>query len=144
MRWKCFIPIVLLSMLIMGSSCDSNSSKKADAELNLIFTLGTENLKSDTIDLGVINKGEMVSGVFGIQSLEEDPVIVTQIISSCGCTGVEMDSKEPILQNTTRRINYSFDSKGKHGKQYQSIDILNKTANSDRRTLRIIILADVR
>lgn len=67
--------------------------------------------------LGSINSGEVIVGSFAIMNTLDKPVVIFDLRGTCGCLSFEYD-KTPINKDSSKRINYRYDSKGKRGKQY--------------------------
>lgn len=92
----------------------------------------------DTIHLGRVYDGEVLKSSFKVVNLEPRPVVIVNVITGCGCTTVEYDTK-PIAQNEERLIEFTFDSSGRVGWQFKSIDVIT----ADRTVARIFFEAQV-
>ena len=75
---------------------------------------------------GQIVQGEKIQNVFRFTNSGNEPLILTNVKGSCGCT-VPRWPKEPIAPGETAEILVQFNSKGKKGKQSKRVTI---TANT--------------
>ncbi|MDL1913506.1 MAG: DUF1573 domain-containing protein [Bergeyella sp.] len=72
-------------------------------------------LSRSTHDFGKIQKGKTVEHVYEIKNMGKNPLIISTIKPSCGCT-VPKYTKEPIPPGKTGKISLSFDSSNFEGK----------------------------
>lgn len=134
MRKNSIVFIALLSLAFV--SCKDNASAKIDAanletakERDAKISLGTAIIEFDTkdYDFGTVNEGEVVEGVFKITNKGKTDLIITDASASCGCTVPEWP-KNPIKPGDSGELKFSFDSKGRTGKQSKSITLQTNTA----------------
>ena len=79
--------------------------------------------KELTYDFGAIAEANgLASHVFTIQNTGDEPLVITRITASCGCTRPEW-SKAPIAPGKTAEVKISFDPKGRPGPFYKTISI---------------------
>lgn len=92
-------------------------------------------------DFGEINQGDKVSHTFKFRNAGTAPVIITKVLTTCGCTASEY-TKEPVLPGKTGIIKATFDSKGKHGIQNKVLSVLSNASNNDEHlTLRVNVIS---
>ena len=65
--------------------------------------------KSDTIDYGTIEKGSDGVRVFEFTNTGDEPLIVSKVSSSCGCT-IPKKPKDPIMPGKTGEIEVKYDT----------------------------------
>ena len=65
--------------------------------------------KSETIDYGTIEKGSNGVRVFEFINTGDEPLIISKVSSSCGCT-IPKKPKEPILPGKTGVIEVKYDT----------------------------------
>jgi hypothetical protein len=65
--------------------------------------------KSDTIDYGTIDKGSDGVRVFEFTNTGDEPLIISKVSSSCGCT-IPKKPKDPILPGQTGEIEVKYDT----------------------------------
>lgn len=83
----------------------------AFAVLSMSFTLTPSALtwKSETIDLGKIPHNKPVKVKFEFTNSSDAPVIISDVTTSCGCTGAEYP-KEPIAPNKKSEISVTYNA----------------------------------
>ena len=94
---------------------------------------------SDTIRFGHLGSGEIALSRFRIENRTEKPVVVTSYRTSCGCTSLEFD-KQPVPPGGTLPVEITFDSRGEHGWQLKSVELLIAGAPT---TFRLLVEADI-
>jgi len=77
----------------------------------------------DTIKMGTLDQGDIYNGEFTVRNIGEKPLVILSIITGCGCTTTSYDTK-PIPPGEDRTISFSFDSKGRMGLQFKTIDLV--------------------
>lgn len=65
--------------------------------------------KTETIDYGTIEKGSDGVRVFEFTNTGNEPLIISKVTSSCGCT-IPKKPKEPILPGKTGEIEVKYDT----------------------------------
>ena len=90
-------------------------------------------------DFGDITQGDVVKHVFKFKNTGTEPLILSNVITSCGCTATEWP-REPIAPGGTGEINATFNSKGKMGKQNKVITVVSNNAEG---SARVSIIANV-
>lgn len=142
MRKYSILGIVLLSMAFV--SCKENASSKIEStnletakERDAKISLGSAIIEFDTkdYDFGTVNEGAVVEGMFKVANKGKTDLIITDASASCGCTVPEWP-KEAIKPGDSAEIKFSFNSKGRTGKQSKTITLQTNTANVTE-TLRI-------
>jgi hypothetical protein len=70
---------------------------------------------SDTmIELGKITEGEKRTAVYSIKNTGTNPLLISNIVTSCGCTAPTYP-KQPMLPGDSAAIELVFNSAGKEG-----------------------------
>lgn len=142
MRKNSIVIVALLSLAFV--SCKDNASAKIDAanletakERDAKISIGTAIIEFDTkdYDFGTVNEGEVVEGIFKISNKGKTDLIITNASASCGCTVPDWP-KDPIKPGDSGELKFSFDSKGRTGKQSKTITLQTNTADVTE-TLRI-------
>jgi hypothetical protein len=136
------VGILLLSLAFV--SCKDNATSKIDSsnletakERDAKISLGSAIIEFDTkdYDFGTVNEGDVVDGTFKIANKGKTDLIITDAKASCGCTVPEWP-KDAIKPGDSAEIKFSFNSKGRTGKQSKTITLQTNTANVTE-TLRI-------
>lgn len=115
-------------VLIDRIAADSDSIQGA----NLEFV-------EDFFDFGTIAQGEIVSHTFRFRNSGSLPLIVRDVIPSCGCTKSRVE-KSTLKPGEESKIEVIFDSSGWRGLQYKSITL---RTNSPIREKSVTIKANV-
>ncbi len=157
-----FLMSALVSLFLMSCQGDKSGAKdEARAELEntgagAVATSGSavETPAADAVpvgptttiefadtkhDYGVIEQGEKVSHIFTFKNTGNEPLVLSNVKPSCGCTTPKW-TKEPIAPGGEGEIMVEFDSKGKSGKQTKTVTI---TANTDPATTILTITGDI-
>jgi hypothetical protein len=76
------------------------------------FSLNAQEFKfkSETIDYGKIDKGSDGERIFIFTNIGDQPIIIKNIKSSCGCT-VPEKSEKPVMPGENGEIKVSYDTK---------------------------------
>lgn len=93
----------------------------------------------DTLNLGRIYQGEVVDGSFKVWNSSDKPVVITDVVTGCGCTTAQWDAKPIAAKTGEQTLKFKFDSQGRSGYQLKAIDVVA----SDYRVARILIEAEV-
>lgn len=82
-----------------------------------------------TFDFGIISEADgLASHIFKIKNTGSDPLVITRITASCGCTQPEW-SKAPIEPGKSGDIKISYNPKGRPGPFHKSIAIHSNAKN---------------
>jgi Protein of unknown function (DUF1573) len=89
--------------------------------------------KSQEIDLGKIPQGKPVTVQFEFSNKAKEPVIISNVTTSCGCTVADY-SKKPIMKNekSTIKVTYNAANAGAFSK-----DITVILANEETQVLHL-------
>jgi hypothetical protein len=83
-------------------------------------------------DFGDIKEGDKVEHQFEFTNIGEAPLIISKIITTCGCTAPTWP-KDPIKPGEKGIIKVVFNSEGKVGRQNKIITILSNASNVKER-----------
>ena len=65
--------------------------------------------ENETIDYGSIEKGSNGDRIFTFKNIGTEPIIITNIVSSCGCT-IPKKPEKPIMPGEKGEIKVSYDT----------------------------------
>ncbi|GHA57296.1 DUF1573 domain-containing protein [Pontibacter akesuensis] len=105
--------------------------------LFLIFVRFTANaqgelqFEKEVHDFGTIAEGTQVSYVFRVKNIGNEPVIISGVQPSCGCTTPTW-TKEPILPGKIGTIKAEYNSAGRPGAFNKSINVVSNAATQNR------------
>lgn len=94
-------------------SSEQNADSTRFAELTYV---------EDFFDAGTIHSGELVKHSFRFKNTGNAPLVVKDIIPSCGCTKVDVP-KKVLKPGEEALIEVIFDSNGWFGSQYKSVTL---------------------
>ena len=86
-------------------------------------------------DFGDVVQGEKIEHVFEFRNEGRTPLILSNVLSTCGCT-VPQWPKEPVPYDSTGIVKVIFDSSSKIGRQNKVVTIRSNSKEGDFR-LRI-------
>ena len=129
--------IIILSILL---GCNSLSKKESSyfnsvpANLNKAEIIKTNDsidfpimkFEKTVINLDTIHKGEIAKIEYNFKNTGTAPLLIEEIIPSCGCTKPNY-SISPILPGEQSRITLEFDSKNKEGFQDLNLVVVTNT-----------------
>lgn len=115
----------LLLMFLIGVSGFSQSKQSSILEAKGIGILQFE---SELIDYGSIKQNENGERFFVFTNIGEEPVTISKVKSSCGCT-VATQPRKPILPGETAKIGIKYDTK-RLGRFSKSIRVSSNAENN--------------
>lgn len=90
-------------------------------------------------EFGDIFQGDRVTHTFTYENTGNEPLIISNVRTTCGCTATNWD-REPLAPGDTASITVNFNSAGKMNMQNKVVTIMSNAVNS---TERIKITANV-
>ena len=119
-----FITVISTNVLYGQTTWENDSS---------VFAQIT--VENESYNFGELIQGDKGAHIFKFRNIGNAPLILNNVLSTCGCTAPEW-SKEPIPADSTGIIKVVFDSTAKIGRQNKVITIRSNSKNGDYR-LRI-------
>jgi hypothetical protein len=93
-----------------------------------------------THNFGDVLQGDTVSHNFRFTNSGNQPLVISNVVTTCGCTVPEWP-KGPIAPNQTGQIEVKFDSKGRSGLQNKVVTIISNSVSPQTRiNVRVNIL----
>lgn len=118
---------LIVAFLLMVVS--STFAQEAKAQTVAVKTDGPVlTLDKNTHDFGNITQGDVVEKVFTFTNTGSQPLIITNIQTSCGCTTPEWP-RNPIMPGGKGEIKVGFNSNGKLNKQDKKLPIISNAVN---------------
>ena len=84
--------------------------------------------EEDSFDFGDIYQGDKVAHTFKFENSGNQPLIITNVQTTCGCTATEWP-REPVLPGKTASIKVNFNSAGKFGRQNKVISVISNAVS---------------
>lgn len=131
---------VFYTTLILAVMASCSNQPKETSQTDELIEVVSNNAEADTavtgiieflepeFNFGTIQEGEVVDHVFKFINTGKAPVILTQVIATCGCTTPSY-TQEPVLPGKEGEIKVSFDSDGQLGTQQKIITISSNAEN---------------
>lgn len=80
-------------------------------------------------DFGEISEGSQVSHTFRFTNKGNEPLILTRVQPSCGCTVPNNWPKDPIMPGGAGEISVSFNSSGRVGTNTKVVQVFSNASN---------------
>lgn len=105
-------------------SAKLETAKERDAKIEL----GAAVIEFDQreYDFGEVVEGDSVEGVFKVTNAGKSDLVITSAKATCGCTVPEWP-KDAIKPGESADIKFTFNSRGRQGKQTKSITLKTNT-----------------
>ncbi|HEY9560976.1 MAG TPA: DUF1573 domain-containing protein [Anseongella sp.] len=98
--------LVLLASVLFLTVFSASAQKEADANKPEF------KFEKEVYDFGSLTEGEVATHEFKFKNVGKEPLVITNVIPSCGCTTPKW-SKEPIAPGKSGVITVSYDTKGR-------------------------------
>jgi hypothetical protein len=82
-------------------------------------------------DFGDINQGDKVEETFKFTNTGNEPLIITNVQVTCGCTTPKGWPRDPIMPGGKGEITIGFNSAGKSGRQNKVVTVVSNAVNQD-------------
>ena len=84
-----------------------------------------------THDFGDITQGDKVEHIFTFENTGTEPLVITNVEVTCGCTTPKGWPRDPILPGEKGELTVSFNTVGKIGRQNKPIVVISNAANPE-------------
>ncbi|SNC60040.1 Protein of unknown function [Hymenobacter gelipurpurascens] len=119
------ILLLALSLSTMGFAAQAQAVKPANAQTKVAGPqIQFEEMK---FDFGSIKQGDIVDHTFKFKNVGTQPLVISNIGVSCGCTTPDW-TKEPVMPGKTGTVTAKFNSAGKMGMQNKVLTIESNSA----------------
>ena len=85
-----------------------------------------------SFNFGDISQGDRVEHVFELENIGNEPLIVSDVRTTCGCTAPEWP-REPVPPGQKASLRVVFNSAGKMGMQNKVITVMSNAVNGPAR-----------
>jgi hypothetical protein len=127
---KMFLAFICAGVVIVSSPAQ-DSVKKKGPEITW---------EKSTFDFGDITQGEKVEYTFHFTNTGSEPLVITNVEVTCGCTTPRGWPRDPIAPGQSAELTVAFNSAGKIGKQNKVVTI---TSNSIGTSNQVMFTANV-
>jgi Protein of unknown function (DUF1573) len=119
---KYFFLFVLVGFAVQGfAQANSNASVNGP-----VITFAKK-----THDFGDIIQGDKVEQTFYFTNTGNEPLIITNVQVTCGCTTPKGWPRDPIAPGGKGELTIGFNSAGKSNKQNKVVTVVSNASNSD-------------
>lgn len=118
--------LIVLFLAFVGTSVIAQTTPAKPAAQKTDGPIIT--LQKSSHDFGDINQGDVVEQVFKFTNTGNQPLIISEIKTTCGCT-TPVFPKNPIMPGASGEIKVGFNSAGKANKQTKVLPIISNAAN---------------
>jgi hypothetical protein len=87
--------------------------------------------EKSTFDFGDVPQGDKVEHTFKFKNAGNEPLIITNVQVTCGCTTPKGWARDPIAPGQSGEITIAFNSLGKFGKQNKVVTVVSNAANAE-------------
>jgi|SRR5690606_31675029 hypothetical protein len=122
---------LLLLVLVLGLACPVFAQEKAAEKKNGPVI----SWEKKSHDFGNIMQGDKVEHTFHFTNTGNEPLIITNVQVSCGCTVPKGWPRDPIPPGGTGQITVSFNSAGKIGMQNKPVILVTNAVNPEGNTI---------
>ena len=117
----------LASLLLVGFAFFATAQEEEEPMSGPRISF-TEN----SFDFGEITQGAKVEHVFEFENVGNEPLILSDVRTTCGCTAPEWP-RDPIAPGKKARLKVVFNSTGKMGMQNKVITVMSNAVNNPER-----------
>jgi hypothetical protein len=82
-------------------------------------------------DFGDISQGDKVEETFKFTNTGNEPLIITNVQVTCGCTVPKGWPRDPVMPGGKGEITVAFNSAGKIGRQNKVVTVVSNASNAD-------------
>ncbi|MEO8473231.1 MAG: DUF1573 domain-containing protein [Chryseolinea sp.] len=91
-----------------------------------------------THDFGDLAQGDKVEQVYKFTNTGTEPLIITNVQVTCGCTTPKGWPRDPIAAGGKGEIVIAFNSTGKIGRQNKVVTVVSNASNADGATISFV------
>ena len=121
---KKFLFLMMVSMFAFAAVVAQEASTKKVNGPVITF-------EKKTHDFGDMVQGDKVEEVFKFTNTGNEPLIITNVEVTCGCTTPKGWQRDPIAPGAKSEIIVAFNSTGKSGRQNKVVKVVSNAANPE-------------
>lgn len=127
---KLHVLILLIGVVFAAcNNTDKRENTEDDETKNSALTDGEVFFASGVYDFGTVKEGEIIEHVFKFTNTGSEPVIISRVTTSCGCTTPKYTST-PVLPGKDGEVTVRFDTNGQVGTQQKIITVASNGKNN--------------
>lgn len=124
---------LFVGLLFLLAACGTGNEKGAAARGGGLKGAPGLEFKEDFHDFGKVSQGEKVSYTYLFKNKGDAPLVITDVIASCGCT-VPKYTDQPVGPGETGKVEVIFNTTGRAGVNYKSVTV-KSNAPDGKKTL---------
>ena len=97
--------------------------------------------EESTFNFGDIEQGATVEHTFKFTNVGNEPLIITNVQVTCGCTTPKGWARDPIMPGGKSEITVAFNSAGKMGKQDKTVTLVSNATGTNRVSFTTVVTA---
>jgi len=87
--------------------------------------------EKSTHDFGDVVQGEKVEHTFKFKNAGTEPLVITNVQVTCGCTTPKGWTRDPIMPGQSSELTVGFNSAGKYSRQEKVITVVSNAVNHE-------------
>jgi hypothetical protein len=116
----------LLLVVVLGFAFQAFSQESTEKQGGPVITWDKK-----THDFGDIVQGDKVEHTFYFTNTGNEPLLITNVQVSCGCTTPKGWPRDPVAPGGKGELTVAFNSAGKMGKQSKPVTVISNASNAD-------------
>jgi hypothetical protein len=117
---------IFLAVMMIGVAASFAVAQTSNKKHGPVLTWA-----SSTHDFGDITQGDKVEHTFEFTNTGTEPLVITNVEVTCGCTVPKGWTRDPILPGNKSEIVIAFNSSGKYGRQNKVVTVISNASNTD-------------
>lgn len=131
-KFSFYFPVISVFLILAGCKEKKQADQPSSQLTEIRFT-------QPHFNFGKISEGEIVAHTYYFKNTGTTDLLIKNVDSGCGCTSVNYSSR-PLSPGKEGKIEITFNSSGRYGKQYKEILIF---ANLPKGKKTLSFTADV-
>lgn len=127
--------VLMIAILLVSASAVFGQAAGAAKQSGPVLTWD-----KSTHDFGNIVQGDVVEHTFKFTNTGNEPLIITNVQVSCGCTTPKGWPRDPVMPGGTGELTVAFNSTGKMGAQTKPVTIISNAVNDTRIVFNTVVL----
>ncbi len=128
-----FSVVAVLAVFVIACNSEAGEEKAMVSETNAAGTTVNPVTTIQWVDtvknIGKVSEGEKVQIEFKFINTGTNPLVINNVVASCGCTIAEKP-EAPVAAGKEGYIKASFDSKGRVGSNHKTLTVYTNTAEA--------------
>jgi hypothetical protein len=119
---KFLISVFVLNLFFVSAFAQATNAKDTGPQITW---------EKSTHDFGDMSQGDKVEQVFIFTNTGSEPLIITNVEVTCGCTTPKGWPRDPVQPGDKGELLISFNSQGKMGRQNKVVTVISNASNPE-------------